>query len=73
MFFAGANRAVFRDMEAINKMIEYVGRPELSDLHVFCIMVISNCLEDTESMEVRVVIALYLLQFLIYLGVVGVF
>ena len=48
----GANRAVLRDMEAINKMIDLVGRPELNDLHVFAIMVISNCLEDTESMEV---------------------
>ncbi len=47
------NRAALRELEGINKLINFIGHPEWSDLHVFAVMVISNCLEDTESMEVN--------------------
>merc|ERR1712150_42776 len=45
------NRAAFRELEAINSMINFVGKPEWNDLHVFAVCVISNCLEDQESLE----------------------
>ena len=41
-----------REQEAINKLIDFIGHPEWNDLHVFAVIVISNCLEDTESVEV---------------------
>ena len=46
------NRAALRELEGINKLINFIGRPEWSDLHVFAVMVLSNCLEDPENMEV---------------------
>lgn len=46
------NRAVMRELEGVDKLIRFIGRPEYSDLHVFAVMVLSNCLEDTETMEV---------------------
>ena len=41
-----------RDLEGIAKLIDFIGRPEWSDLHVFAVIVLSNCLEDRECMEV---------------------
>jgi len=52
IFFTAENRAALRELEAINKLIEFIGKPEWSDLHVFAVIVLANCLEDTESMEV---------------------
>ena len=52
-FAPAENRAVMRELEGINKLIDFIGNPEWSDLHVFAVMVIANCLEDTESVEVR--------------------
>jgi len=52
--FLGENRAALRELEAINKLINFIGRPEWNDLHVYAVMVVSNCLEDVESMEVSV-------------------
>ena len=41
-----------REMEGVNKLIEFIGRPEFNDLHVYAVTVLSNCLEDFETMEV---------------------
>ena len=41
-----------RELEGVDRIIRFIGRPEYSDLHVFAVMVLSNCLEDTETMEV---------------------
>ena len=43
---------VLRELEAMNRLIDFIGHPEWSDLHVYAVMVISNCLEDPESIEV---------------------
>jgi hypothetical protein len=43
---------VMREQEGVDKIIRFIGRPEFNDLHVFAVMVLSNCLEDTETMEV---------------------
>ena len=52
ILFVVENRAALRELEGINKLINFIGRPEWSDLHVFAVMVLSNCLEDPENMEV---------------------
>ena len=48
-------RIILRDLEAISRLIDFLGRPEWNDLHVFAVMVLSNCLEDTETMEVNTI------------------
>ena len=47
------NRVALRELEAINRLIDFIGHPEWNDLHVYAVMVISNCLEDVESVEVN--------------------
>ncbi|CAH1777612.1 unnamed protein product [Owenia fusiformis] len=45
------NRAALRELEVLREFIEFVGKPEYNDLHVHALHVLSNCLEDPESME----------------------
>ncbi|XP_012938913.1 armadillo repeat-containing protein 3 isoform X2 [Aplysia californica] len=45
------NRRVLRELEAITKLLDVLAQPTLSDLHVMVVMVLSNLLEDTESLE----------------------
>ncbi|ELT95018.1 hypothetical protein CAPTEDRAFT_165326 [Capitella teleta] len=45
------NRGVMRELEGVDRIIRFIGCPNYSDLHVFAVMVLSNCLEDTETME----------------------
>ena len=52
IYFSAENRVVLRELEAMNRLIDFIGHPEWSDMHVFAVMVISNCLEDPESIEV---------------------
>lgn len=47
------NRSALRDLDGINKLIEFLTHSEWSDLHVMVVMVLSNLLEDIESLEVR--------------------
>ena len=53
------NRAALRELEAINRLIDFIGHPEWNDLHVYAVMVISNCLEDVESVEVYIYSYIY--------------
>ncbi|KAI0234081.1 Armadillo repeat-containing protein 3 [Lamellibrachia satsuma] len=46
------NRVALREMEGVNRLIDFIGRPEYNDLHVYAVTVLSNCLEDFETMEV---------------------
>ena len=46
------NRAALREIDGVNRLIDFIGHPERSDLHVFAVMVLSNCLEDPKTMEV---------------------
>lgn len=45
------NRSALRELEAITKLIDFVAHPEWNDLHVMAVMVLSNLLEDVESLE----------------------
>ncbi|KAL5011438.1 hypothetical protein ScPMuIL_009989 [Solemya velum] len=45
------NRAALRELETITKLIDFVAHPEWNDLHVMAVMVMSNLLEDVESLE----------------------
>ncbi|GFR96234.1 armadillo repeat-containing protein 3 [Elysia marginata] len=47
----GENRRVLREIEAIGRLLDVLATPTLSDLHVMVVMVLSNLLEDTESLE----------------------
>lgn len=47
----GENRSALRELEAITKLIDFVAHPEWNDLHVMAVMVLSNLLEDVESLE----------------------
>ncbi|KAK3099626.1 hypothetical protein FSP39_007188 [Pinctada imbricata] len=46
------NRAALRELEAMSRLIDFVAHPEWNDLHVMAVMVLSNLLEDPESLEV---------------------
>ncbi|KAJ8298392.1 hypothetical protein KUTeg_024923 [Tegillarca granosa] len=45
------NRSAMRELEAMSKLIDFVAHPEWNDLHVMAVMVLSNLLEDVESLE----------------------
>ncbi|XP_022325530.2 armadillo repeat-containing protein 3-like isoform X1 [Crassostrea virginica] len=45
------NRSALRELEAMSLLIDFVAHPEWNDLHVMAVMVLSNLLEDIESLE----------------------
>ncbi|BFZ14755.1 hypothetical protein BsWGS_17793 [Bradybaena similaris] len=45
------NRRVLREIDAISRLLEVLAQPILNDLHVMVVMVLSNLLEDKESLE----------------------
>ncbi|XP_067661533.1 armadillo repeat-containing protein 3-like [Haliotis asinina] len=45
------NRASLRELEAISHLINFLAHPEWNDLHVMAVIVLSNLLEDVESLE----------------------
>ncbi|KAK3779638.1 hypothetical protein RRG08_040361 [Elysia crispata] len=47
----GENRRILREIEAIGRLLDVLATPTLNDLHVMVVMVLSNLLEDTESLE----------------------
>ncbi|XP_060595382.1 armadillo repeat-containing protein 3-like isoform X3 [Ruditapes philippinarum] len=47
----GENRSALRELEAMSRLIDFVAHPECNDLHVMAVMVLSNLLEDLESLE----------------------
>ena len=53
------NRVTFRDRGGLDKLIAFLGNEEFNDLHVHALAVVSNCLEDTESLELIQVITRY--------------
>lgn len=46
------NRAELRELEGLQKIVDFIGNKEYEDLHVKAIQVLSNCMQDVESMEV---------------------
>lgn len=50
--FTVENRQVLRENDAITRLLDVLAQPTLNDLHVMVVMVLSNLLEDTESLEV---------------------
>ena len=52
IIFAAENRSALRELEAMSLLIDFVAHPEWNDLHVMAVMVLSNLLEDIESLEV---------------------
>ena len=53
------NCVTFRDRGGLDKLIAFLGNEEFNDLHVHALAVVSNCLEDTESLELIQVITRY--------------
>ncbi|XP_059157772.1 armadillo repeat-containing protein 3-like [Physella acuta] len=47
----GENRRTLREIDAISKLLDILAQPTLNDLHVMVVMVLSNLLEDPESLE----------------------
>ncbi|KAK2556510.1 Armadillo repeat-containing protein 3 [Acropora cervicornis] len=45
------NRAALRELEGLERLVEFVGKKEYDDLHVQALQVLSNCLQDVESMQ----------------------
>lgn len=46
------NRGALRELEGLEKLVDFVGNKEYEDLHVQALQVLSNCLQDVESMQV---------------------
>ena len=46
------SRVALRELDATGRLIDFIGKPEFNDLHVFAVVVLANCLEDTETVEV---------------------
>ena len=44
-------RAAFREGGGLPPLVTFVGNPEVSDLHVHALRVLSHCLEELESLE----------------------
>ncbi|KAK0062177.1 armadillo repeat-containing protein 3-like isoform X7 [Biomphalaria pfeifferi] len=44
------NRRVLREIDAIGRLLDILAQPTLNDLHVMVVMVLSNLLEDPESL-----------------------
>ncbi|GAB1601676.1 armadillo repeat-containing protein 3-like [Argonauta hians] len=45
------NRTILRELDVVNKMISMMSRPDWSDLHIMAVMVLSNMMEDYETVE----------------------
>ncbi|RMX38217.1 hypothetical protein pdam_00003351 [Pocillopora damicornis] len=45
------NRGALRDLEGLEKLVDFVGNKEYEDLHVQALQVLSNCLQDVDSMQ----------------------
>lgn len=52
IYFIVENRFVFRELEVMLKLIDFVVYFEWNDLYVMVVMVFFNFLEDIESLEV---------------------
>ena len=51
--FLAENRTALRELEGLEKVISFVGKKEYDDLHVQALQVLTNCLQDTENVQVR--------------------
>ncbi|XP_036364292.1 armadillo repeat-containing protein 3-like isoform X1 [Octopus sinensis] len=45
------NRIMLRELDIVNKMIFLIGHPDWPDLHIMAVMVLSNMMEDIETVE----------------------
>uniref|UniRef100_H2YZ59 Armadillo repeat-containing protein 3 n=1 Tax=Ciona savignyi TaxID=51511 RepID=H2YZ59_CIOSA len=47
----GDSRALVRENEGLELLVDFLGNKDYDDLHVHALAVLSNCLEDTESLD----------------------
>ena len=52
MLLLAENREVLRDIGGLEKLVEFLSNPEQKDMHLNCLNVLSNCLEDTQCLDV---------------------
>ena len=52
-FLLAENRTALRELEGLEKLIDFVGNKDFDDLHVHALQVLTNCMQDPESMQVR--------------------
>ena len=46
------NRETLRELGGLDKLVDFLGNYENKDMHVNCLNVLSNCLEDTQCLDV---------------------
>ncbi len=46
------NREVLREINGLEKLIEFLNNPQYKDMHVNCLNLLSSCLEDTQYLDV---------------------
>ena len=55
------NREVFRELGGLEKLVDFLANPDQKDMHINCLNVLSNCLEDTQCLDVSLAIFLAVL------------
>ena len=46
------NREAFRELGGLEKLVDFLSNPDQKDMHINCLNVLSNCLEDTQCLDV---------------------
>jgi len=46
------NREAFRELNGLEKLVEFLADSSNKDMHINCLNVLSNCLEDTQCLDV---------------------
>ena len=47
------NRVELREMGGLEKLVDFLATPEQKNMHIHCLNVLANCLEDTQCLDVR--------------------
>ena len=53
VLFKAENRETVRELGGLDKLVDFLGNHDYKDMHVNCLNVLSNCLEDTQCLDVR--------------------
>ena len=48
------NRETLRELGGLDRLVDFLGNMEQKDMHVNCLNVLSNCLEDTQCLDVNI-------------------
>lgn len=54
------NREAFRELGGLEKLVDFLSNPDQKDMHINCLNVLSNCLEDTQCLDVGYFFSVYL-------------